>query len=87
MDSIDDLEKLAETCLSSARAIKECFVANDFPQPTFHENGPTAFPPVSPQLQLARLNLRAASQRLNDLMRNPEDFLIHGPLESVGIYP
>ncbi|ETN39886.1 uncharacterized protein HMPREF1541_06112 [Cyphellophora europaea CBS 101466] len=83
MDTTDDLEKLAEQCLSSAKAIKSFLKAQDLPSPTFDQNGPTSFPRVPPSLQQARLDLRASAKRLHGLMREPEDFLIHSPLESI----
>jgi hypothetical protein len=76
----EDLEQLAETCLATAKAIKEHLAASGKPQMTFDQNGPPSFPDdTPPNIQYARLTLREAAQRLADLVTGPE--------ESVGFYP
>jgi hypothetical protein len=76
----EDLEQLAETCLATAKAIKEHLAANGKPQMTFDQNGPPNFPDdAPPNIQYARLTLREAAQRLADLVTGPE--------ELVGFYP
>ncbi|ETI25769.1 hypothetical protein G647_02543 [Cladophialophora carrionii CBS 160.54] len=71
----EDLEKLAETCLATARQIKEYLAANKQPQPTFDQDGPSTFPAATPEIQRARLDLRTAARRLYDLASGPEDIV------------
>ncbi|EXJ57196.1 hypothetical protein A1O7_07543 [Cladophialophora yegresii CBS 114405] len=71
----EDLEKLAETCLATAKQIKEHLAANKQPQPTFDQTGPSAFPATTPEIQQARLGLRTAARRLYDLASGPEDIV------------
>ena len=68
----EDLEKLAETCLETARNIKQYLASNGHPQPSFDQNGPEAFPPMPEQLLMAQLKLREASLRLHDLACPPD---------------
>lgn len=76
LGNTEDLEQLAETCLATARAIKEHLAANGKPQMSFDENGPPKFPDdVPPNIQFARLTLREAAQKLADLAAGPEDLL------------
>ena len=69
----EDLEKLAETCLATAKAIKDHLAANGLPQMSYGQNGPSTFPDVPPNIQYARLTLREAAQRLIDLSAGPEE--------------
>ncbi|KIY03592.1 uncharacterized protein Z520_00283 [Fonsecaea multimorphosa CBS 102226] len=70
----EDLEKLAETCLATARQIKEYLSAKNHPLPSFDENGPSSFPPgATPEFQQTRLELRTAAKRLYDLASGPDD--------------
>jgi hypothetical protein len=71
----EDLEQLAETCLATAKAIKEHLASNNLPQMSFDQNGPSTFPDVPPNIAYARLNLREAAQRLIDLTAGPEEYL------------
>ncbi len=72
----EDLEALAETCLQTAKQIKEYLASNKLPQMTFDQNGPSFFPPTAPpEIQGARLDLRAAARRLYDLASGPDDIL------------
>lgn len=71
----EDLERLAETCLSTARQIKEYLAANNQPPLTFNADGPAFFPPATPEIQHARLDLRAAAMRLYQLASGPDDVL------------
>ena len=80
LTNTEDLEELAETCLATAKAIKEHLAAKGRPQMTFDQNGPPKFPDdAPPNIQFARLTLREAAQRLADLAAGPE--------ELVGFYP
>ncbi|KAJ9497194.1 hypothetical protein LTR99_002013 [Exophiala xenobiotica] len=72
---VEDLEALAETCLKTAKQIKEYLASNNLPQPTFDQNGPEFFPPVIPEIDGARLELRAAAKRLYDLAAGPDEVL------------
>jgi hypothetical protein len=69
----EDLEQLAETCLATAKVIKEHLAANGHPPMSFDENGPPTFPTVPPNIQYARLTLREAAQRLDKLCAGPDD--------------
>ncbi|EXJ88623.1 hypothetical protein A1O1_05553 [Capronia coronata CBS 617.96] len=69
----EDLEKLAETCLSTARQIKEYLAANNQPPLTFDADGPAFFPSATPEVQHARLDLRAAAMRLYHLASGPDE--------------
>jgi hypothetical protein len=69
----EDLEQLAETCLATAKVIKEHLASNGHPQMSFDENGPSTFPDVPPNIQYARLTLREAAQRLDQLCAGPDD--------------
>lgn len=71
----EDLEKLAETCLATAKTIKQYLNDNGLPQMSFDQNGPPFFPATAPpEVQFARLNLRAAAQQLADLAAGPDEF-------------
>jgi hypothetical protein len=72
---VEDLEVLAETCLKTAKQIKKYLASNNLPQPTFDQNGPEFFPPVIPEIDGARLELRAAAKRLYDLAAGPDEVL------------
>ncbi len=72
---VEDLEALAETCMKTAKQIKEYLASNNLPQPTFDQNGPEFFPPVIPEIDGARLELRAAAKRLYDLSAGPDEVL------------
>ncbi|OAP63231.1 hypothetical protein AYL99_02458 [Fonsecaea erecta] len=71
----EDLEKLAETCLATARQIKAYLAANNHPPPSFDENGPASFVPATPEFHQTRLELRTAARRLYDLASGPDDIL------------
>ena len=71
----EDLEKLAEICLSTAKQIKEYLSSNKQPQPTFDQNGPSSFPAATPEIQQVRLDLRTAAKRLYDLASGPDDIV------------
>lgn len=74
----EDLETLAETCLSTARTIKS-FLASHGHQPmSFDENGPAKFPPLPADIHLARTTLQEASHRLHALASDPEEPLATG---------
>lgn len=84
LTNTEDLEELAETCLATAKAIKEHLAANGKPQMTFDQNGPPRFPEdAPPNIQYARLTLREAATKLSDLVRGPEEFLGFYPYEIV----
>ncbi|KIW20342.1 hypothetical protein PV08_00917 [Exophiala spinifera] len=72
---VEDLEALAQTCLETAKQIKGYLAAQKLPQPTFDQNGPEFFPPVTPEIDGARLDLRAAAKRLYDLVAGPDEVL------------
>ncbi|KEF54864.1 uncharacterized protein A1O9_09307 [Exophiala aquamarina CBS 119918] len=74
----EDLERLAELCLSTAKQIKEHLASTGHPQMTFDQNGPQFFPQDSSpmEIQLARLNLRAAAKRLHDLVSGPDEVVV-----------
>ena len=78
LGATEDLEQLAETCLATAKVIKDHLSKNGHPQMSFDENGPPTFPEVPPNIQYARLTLRESAQRLLDLVAGPE--------ENVGFY-
>ena len=69
----EDLEQLAETCLTTAKVIKDYLAANGHRPMSFDENGPPKFPEVPPNIQFARLTLREAAQRLDQLCAGPDD--------------
>lgn len=72
----EDLEALAETCLSTARQIKQYLAANGHAAMTFDQSGPSFFPPTAtPEIQHVRLDLRAAAKRLYDLASGPDEVL------------
>lgn len=71
----EDLVALAETCLATARQIKEYFAANNHPAMTFDPEGPAFFPAATPEIQHARLDLRAAAMRLYQLASGPDEIL------------
>jgi 6-hydroxytryprostatin B O-methyltransferase len=83
----EDLEKLAETCLATAKQIKEYLAANKHPQPTFDQNGPSSFPAATPEIQHARLDLRTAAKRLYELASGPEDIVTWHLYQSVSPCP
>lgn len=71
--TVEDLEKLAEICLASAKSVKEYLAAHNHPQPTFDQNGPASFPQMGPEAERARITLRAASKTLYDLASGPDE--------------
>lgn len=75
----EDLERLAELCLSTAKQIKQHLATTGQPQMTFDQNGPPFFPQAtSPlEIQLARLDLRAAAKRLYDLVSGPDEVVAY----------
>lgn len=75
----EDLERLAELCLSTAKQIKQHFASTGQPEMTFDQNGPPFFPQAtSPlEIQLARLDLRAAAKRLYDLVSGPDEVVAY----------
>ena len=75
----EDLEQLAETCLATAKTIKQYLASNDLPQMSFGQNGPPVFPPANKEIQFARLTLQEAAQRLVDLTAGPEEVTAFGP--------
>lgn len=77
LTATEDLEQLAETCLTTAKVIKDHLAANGHPQMSFDENGPSTFPEVPPNIQYARLMLREAAQKLSDLCAGPEESVGH----------
>jgi 6-hydroxytryprostatin B O-methyltransferase len=79
----EDLERLAEICLSTAKQIKEHLSSKRQPQPTFDQSGPSTFPPIPPELQQVRLDLRTAAKRLYDLASGPEDVVTWHLYQSV----
>jgi len=83
----EDLERLAELCLSTAKQIKEHLASTGHPQMTFDQNGPQFFPQDSSpmEIQLARLNLRAASKRLYDLVSGPDEVIVWNTYDIVSL--
>ncbi len=79
----EDLEKLAETCLATAKKIKEHLASKKQPQPTFDQTGPSSFPAATPEIQQTRLELRTAAKRLYDLASGPEDVVTWHLYQSV----
>ncbi|KAI9873023.1 MAG: hypothetical protein M1823_008024, partial [Watsoniomyces obsoletus] len=75
----EDLEQLAETCLSTAKTIKQYLASNGLPQMSFDQNGPPVFPDATKEIQFARLTLQEAAQRLVDLTAGPEEVVATGP--------
>ncbi|KAL2444799.1 hypothetical protein ABEF95_017268 [Exophiala dermatitidis] len=71
----EDLVALAETCLATAHQIKEYVAANNHPAMTFDAAGPAFFPAATPEIQHARLDLRAAAMRLYQLASGPDEIL------------
>ncbi|KAL2444816.1 hypothetical protein ABEF95_017277 [Exophiala dermatitidis] len=71
----EDLVALAETCLATATQIKEYLAANNHPAMTFGPEGPAFFPAATPDIQHARLDLRAAAMRLYQLASGPDEIL------------
>lgn len=74
----EDLEQLAETCLATAKTIKQYLSSHGLPPMSFDQNGPTKFPPANGEIQFARLTLQEAAQRLVDLVSGPEDAITNG---------
>lgn len=72
MEAVEDLEKLAETCLENAKILKQHLLSNGHPLPTFDQNGPISYPSMSPEAEAARLQLRHASKTLNELASGPD---------------
>lgn len=85
----EDLERLAELCLSTAKQIKEHLASTGHPQMTFDQNGPQFFPQDSSpmEIQLARLNLRAAAKRLYDLVSGPDEVIVWNTYDVVSFFP
>lgn len=82
----EDLERLAEACLSTAKQIKEYLASNGHPQMSFDQNGPAFFPQDAPlEIQLARLNLRSAARRLYDVVSGPDEVLSYNTYNIVRI--
>jgi hypothetical protein len=75
----EDLEQLAETCLATAKTIKQYLASNGLPQMTFDQNGPSKFPAAPQDVSFARLTLLEAAQRLLDLTAGPEDLIAFRP--------
>ena len=75
----EDLEKLAETCLATAKTIKQYLASNGLPQMSFDQNGPPVFPAATKDIQFARLTLQEAAQRLVDLAAGPEETTAFSP--------
>ncbi|KAK5050031.1 hypothetical protein LTR84_004151 [Exophiala bonariae] len=75
----EDLERLAELCLSTAKQIKQHLASTGQPQMSFDQNGPPFFPHATSPLdiQLARLDLRAAAKRLYDLVSGPDEVVAY----------
>lgn len=75
----EDLERLAELCLSTARQIKQHLASTGQPPMSFDQNGPLFFPQASSpmEIQLARLDLRAAAKRLYDLASGPDEVVAY----------
>ena len=81
----EDLEQLAETCLATAKTIKQYLASNDLPQMSFDQNGPPVFPAANKEVQFARLTLQEAAQRLVDLSAGPEDVAAYRPYFQVSV--
>lgn len=73
MADVEDLERLAEACLATAKVVKNYLSANGHPQPTFDQNGPAHFPVMSSEADLARAQLRNAAKTLYDLTSGPDE--------------
>jgi len=73
MAGTEDLEKLAETCLATAKTIKEYLSSNGLPQMSFDQNGPAFFPQANTEVQNARAQLRVAARALYDLASGPDE--------------
>lgn len=82
----EDLEQLAETCLATAKTIKQYLASNDLPQMSFDQNGPPVFPAANKEVQFARLTLQEAAQRLLDLTAGPEEIVAYSSYFRVSIW-
>ena len=82
----EDLEQLAETCLATAKTIKQYLASNDLPQMSFDQNGPPVFPAGNKEVQFARLTLQEAAQRLIDLTAGPEEVAAFAPYYKVSFW-
>ena len=69
----EDLETLAETCLSTAKTIQTFLVKNGHQPMSFGQNGPAKFPSAPADIQLARMTLKEAAHRLHALASDPEE--------------
>lgn len=81
--SAQSLIKLGQEVQRSAATLEAELQKNNYPHPTFEEDGPSSYPPAitHPELQLARKNLLTACTTLTDLALGPIDRLklIVGP--------
>ncbi|RMZ82908.1 hypothetical protein DV736_g6630, partial [Chaetothyriales sp. CBS 134916] len=75
----EDLEQLAESCLESAKALKQYLSSKGYAQPTFDQNGPESYPPLPPHIEIEQLKLIEASSKLRDLAAPPEDAVSFHP--------
>jgi|SRR5271167_2387657 len=78
-----DLEELAKTCLATATLIKQYLASNGMPQMSFAENGPPFFPQATPEIQLARTQLRIAAKTLYDLACGPDEIVTWSLMSAV----
>lgn len=78
-----DLEKLAESCLESAKAINAFLKTNGSDRLAFDPLALPAFPKCDEATEHARANLRNAAKTMYDLVSGPEQCLVESSLLSV----
>lgn len=70
-----DLEALGADCHSLATKLKQHLSSHGHPQPSFESGGPTGYPPLDPETEAARQQLREAAKTLLELVSEPDDVL------------
>jgi hypothetical protein len=75
MATVLDLEQLGKACLATATTIKNYLASNGLPQPSFDQNASYVFPTATPEIQMARMQLRSATKTLYDLVTGPNEIV------------
>jgi hypothetical protein len=75
MATVFDLEELGRACLATATTIKNYLASNGLPQLSFGQNASPTFPIATPEIQMARMQLRSATKTLYDLVTGPDEIV------------
>lgn len=80
-----DLEELGKACLTTATTIKNYLASNNLPQPSFDKNASPVFPATTPEIQMARMQLRTATKTLYDLATGSDEIVGFDVFSKVGL--